>query len=196
MVRLGDVCEIVSGSTPSTSNPELWNGGIKWVTPAELSDKSYFVHDTERSIALKAGLKPMPAGTVLLSSRAPIGKVAIAAVPMCCNQGFKNLICSERIHNRYLYRWLKSQTVYLNNLGRGATFKEVSRQIVADVVIPLPPVDVQKRIADILDCANILIENARHRSQSWIYLLNRGLLRCLEIVLKIKKIGNKQAFRS
>jgi len=161
MVRLGDVCEIVSGSTPRTNNPELWNGGIKWVTPAELSDDSYFVHDTERYISEEAGLKPMPAGTVLLSSRAPIGKVAIAAVPMCCNQGFKNLICSEGIHNRYLYRWLKSQTAYLNSLGRGATFKEVSRQIVADVEIPLPPLDVQKRIADILDQVAAIIEKRK-----------------------------------
>ena len=161
MVRLGDVCEIVSGSTPSTSKSELWNGGVKWVTPAELSDSSYFVHDTERNISEKAGLRPMPVGTVLLSSRAPIGKVAIAAVPMCCNQGFKNLICSELIHNRYLYRWLKNQTVYLNDLGRGATFKEISKSIVEDIGIPLPPIGVQKKIADILDRATALIEKRK-----------------------------------
>ena len=125
MVRLGDVCEVVSGTTPSTTNPDLWDGDIKWVTPAELSDNSYFVYDTERHISDRTGLKPMPAGTVLLSSRAPIGKVAIAGEPMCCNQGFKNLICSDRVHNRFLYRYLRNQTAYLNSLGRGATFKEI-----------------------------------------------------------------------
>jgi len=133
MVRLGDVCVVVSGSTHSTTNPDLWNGGNKWVTPAELSDDSYFVNDTERYISEKAELKPMPAGTVLLSSRAPIGKVAIAGVPMCCNQGFKNLICPDRVHNRFLYRFLKNQIAYLNSLGRGATFKEISKGIVEDV---------------------------------------------------------------
>jgi len=158
MVRLGDVCEVVSGSTPRTNKPELWDGGIKWVTPAELSEDSYFVYDTERYISAKAGLKPMPAGTVLLSSRAPIGKVAIAGEQMCCNQGFKNLVCSERIHNRYLYRWLKNQTAHLNSLGRGATFKEISKSIVAEIQIPLPPLPTQQKIADTLDRASALIE--------------------------------------
>jgi len=161
MVRLGDVCKIVSGATPSTSNPELWNGDIKWVTPAEISDGSYFIYDTERHISEKAGLKPMPAGTVLLSSRAPIGKVAITGEPMCCNQGFKNLICSDRIHNRFLYRYLKNKTAYLNSLGRGSTFKEISKSIVEDVQIPLPPLPIQQKIADVLDLASTLIEKRK-----------------------------------
>ena len=161
MVRLGDVCEIVSGTTPSTQRPELWDGGVKWVTPAEISDDSYFIYDTERHISEKAGLKPMPAGTVLLSSRAPIGKIAIAAESMCCNQGFKNLVCSNNIHNRYLYRYLKNQTVYLNSLGRGATFKEISKPIVENIYIPLPPLPVQQKIADVLDSANTLVERRK-----------------------------------
>ena len=161
MVRLGDVCEIVSGTTPSTNKPELWGGNIKWITPAEITNDSYFIYDTERHITEKAGLKQMPAGTVLLSSRAPIGKVAIAANPMCCNQGFKNLICSDKIHNRYLYRYLKNQTANLNSLGRGSTFKEISKPIVEAVEIPLPPLAIQQKIADILDHANALIEKRR-----------------------------------
>jgi len=161
MVRLGDVCEVVSGSTPSTNNPELWGGDIKWVTPAEISDNSYVIYDTERHISEKAGLKPMPAGTVLLSSRAPIGKVAIADVPMCCNQGFKNLICSAKVHNRFLYRYLKNQIVYLNSLGRGATFKEISKSIVEEVLFPLPTLPIQKKIADVLDRASALIEKRK-----------------------------------
>lgn len=103
----------------------------------------------------------MPAGTVLLSSRAPIGKVAIAGVEMCCNQGFKNLICSQRIHNRYLYRYLRNKTDYLNDLGRGATFKEISKSIVSDVKIPLPPLTVQQQIADALDRASDLIHKRK-----------------------------------
>ena len=99
MVRLGDVCEVVSGSTPKTTVKEYWDGNFKWITPAELRSDSYIVYDTERHVtelAIKeTGLKSFPEGTVLLSSRAPIGKVAIAGCEMYCNQGFKNLICSK-----------------------------------------------------------------------------------------------------
>ena len=161
MMRLGDVCEIVSGTTPSTNNPDLWDGDVKWITPAEISSESYFIYDTERYISKKAGIKPFPAGTVILSSRAPIGKVAIAGTEMCCNQGFKNLICSEKIHNRYLYRYLKNKTEYLNSLGRGATFKEISKAIVEQIEIPLPSLPVQQQIADVLDRANNLIEKRK-----------------------------------
>ena len=101
MARLGDICEIVSGTTPKSSHPEYWGGGINWVTPAELTDDSDIIYETQRKITEQAvaesGLKIFPAGTVLLSSRAPIGKVAIAGIEMCCNQGFKNLICSDVI---------------------------------------------------------------------------------------------------
>ena len=162
-VRLGDVCEVVSGTTPSTGDPHLWDGNIKWITPAELQDDSYFISDTQRYISSGAKLKPMPAGTVLLSSRAPIGKVAIAGVEMCCNQGFKNLVCSDAIHNQYLYRFLKGKTAYLNDLGRGATFKEISKPIVEDVCIPLPPLSTQRAIAATLDQAAALIAMRRRQ---------------------------------
>ena len=158
MVKLGEVCEVISGSTPSTLIPELWDGDIKWIAPAEIGDSSYYIYDTNKHISAKAGLKPMPIGTVLLSSRAPIGKVAITGSKMCCNQGFKNLVCSDKIHNRYLYRFLKSKTDYLNSLGRGATFKEISKSIVENMEIPLPPLPIQQKIADALDKASALIE--------------------------------------
>ena len=161
MVRLGDICEVVSGTTPSTKKPELWNGNVKWIAPAEIKDNSYIIYDTVKQISEKAGLKPMPAGTVLLSSRAPIGKVAIAGCEMCCNQGFKNLICSEKILNRYLYRYLKSKTGHLNELGRGATFKEISKPIVEQIKIPLPPLEIQHQIADVLDRVSTLIEKRK-----------------------------------
>ena len=90
----------------------------------------------------------LPTGTVILSSRAPIGKTAIAGCEMCCNQGFKNLICSDAVYNEYLYFFLKSKTDYLNSLGRGATFKEISKSIVENIEIPLPEVNQQKEIAE------------------------------------------------
>ena len=167
MAKLGDICSIVSGTTPKSNRPEYWDGDINWVTPAELNDDSDIIYESQRKITEQAvqdsSLKPFPAGTVLLSSRAPIGKVAIAGVEMYCNQGFKNLICSNRIYNRYLYHFLKNSTEYLNSLGRGATFKEISKSIVENIEIPLPPLDEQRRIAAVLDKVSDLIAKRREQ---------------------------------
>lgn len=161
MARLGDICEIVSGTTPKTNIPEYWGGEINWITPAEIDENTQIIFESERKITNKAvqsgGLSPFPAGTVVLSSRAPIGKVAIAGVEMYCNQGFKNLICSEVIYNKYLYWFLKSKTDYLNSLGRGATFKEISKEIVSNIDVPLRSLEEQHYIADLLDKISSLI---------------------------------------
>ena len=152
MVKLGDICTIVSGSTPKSNIPEYWDGDIKWITPAELNEGTYIINDSVRHITelgvAKTGLKPFPQGTVILSSRAPIGKTAIAGCEMYCNQGFKNLICSDRINPRYLYWFLTCNTEYLNSLGRGATFKEISKEIVANIEIPLPAMEQQISVAE------------------------------------------------
>ena len=152
MAKLGEVCTIVSGSTPKTSVTSYWDGNIKWITPAELNEDTFYIMDSVRHITEegkeKTGLSYLPTGTVILSSRAPIGKTAIAGCEMCCNQGFKNLICSDAIYNEYLYFFLESKTDYLNSLGRGATFKEISKSIVESIEIPLPEVNQQKEIAE------------------------------------------------
>ena len=166
MTKLGDICTVVSGTTPKSDRPEYWDGNINWVTPAELTDDSDVIFESQRKITEKAvidsSLKPFPTGTVLLSSRAPIGKVAIAGIEMYCNQGFKNLICSDKIYNRYLYHYLKYKTDYLNSLGRGATFKEISKSIVENIEIPLPSLDEQRHIAAVLDKVSALIAK-RHQ---------------------------------
>ena len=167
MVRLGDICTVVSGTTPKSTIPEYWDGNINWVTPAELTEDSDTIFESQRKITQQAvidsNLKSFPAGTVLLSSRAPIGKVAIAGTEMYCNQGFKNLICSDNVYNRYLYHFLKGQTAYLNSLGRGATFKEISKSIVENIEIPLPSLDEQRRIAATLDKVSDLISKRRQQ---------------------------------
>ena len=158
--KLGDVCQVVTGSTPKTNISEYWDGNYPWVTPAELKGDVY-ISDTARHITEEAiahtNLTLLPIGTVLLSSRAPIGKVAITTIEMYCNQGFKNLICSDAINNKYLYLWLSGKTEYLNSLGRGATFKEISKTIVENVIIPLPPLSIQNSIVSELDKINELI---------------------------------------
>lgn len=159
--KLGDICEIVSGSTPKTNIAEFWDGDVKWITPAELDENTYIITDSVRKITnlamQKTGLTAFPAGTVILSSRAPIGKVAIAGCKMCCNQGFKNFICSEIVYNKYLYWFLKYNTAYLNSLGRGATFKEISKSIVSSIEINLPSLEEQQRVVDNIEKISTII---------------------------------------
>lgn len=168
-VKLGNVCRVVSGSTPKKSNTEYWGGDIPWITPAEIDNAAHYVWDTERHITElgveKASLKELPVGTVLLSSRAPIGKVAITKTPMFCNQGFKNLICSDQVLNEYLYRYLRANTARLQSCGRGATFKELSKKDVENIILPLPSISCQKNIVSKLEsidnvilCLNRLLE--------------------------------------
>lgn len=161
MAKLGDICTIVSGTTPKSNRSEYWDGNINWITPAELNDDTTIIYESQRKITEQAvsesSLKSFPAGTVILSSRAPIGKVAIAGVEMYCNQGFKNLICSEKVLNKYLFWFLKGNTEYLNSLGRGATFKEISKEIVAKIEIPLPELSKQHYIAAVLDKVSDLV---------------------------------------
>lgn len=163
-VKLKDVCQVVTGSTPKTNIPEYWDGEYPWVTPAELKGDKY-IKDTERHITDEAvahtNLTLMPIGTVLLSSRAPIGKVAITETEMYCNQGFKNLICSDKIDNQYLYLWLSSQTEYLNSLGRGATFKEISKTIVENIEVPLTSIEKQHKIVAELEQIKSLLSLKR-----------------------------------
>ena len=152
--KLGEVCEIVGGSTPKTNEPSYWDGEHYWVTPAEL-DGAKYISSTSRTITdegvKSAHLQLLPSGTVLLSSRAPIGKVAITTTPMYCNQGFKNLVCSTKLHNEFVYWFLYHRKEYLNSLGTGATFKEISKRVVEQIPIPVPPREEQERIVEILD---------------------------------------------
>ena len=167
--KLGDICEIVSGSTPKTSIAEYWDGDVKWITPAELSDDTYIIMDSVRKITElaveKTGLRSIPKGTVILSSRAPIGKVAIAGCELYCNQGFKNLICSDVINNKYLYWFLKGNTAFLNSLGRGATFKEISKSIVSEIEINIPSIMQQKKVVENLEKLNGIISIRKQELQ-------------------------------
>lgn len=147
--KLGEVGTIVAGSTPSTNDESNWDGDINWVTPAELREQLYY-GETARKLTEKGakGLTLMPVGTVLLSSRAPIGKLAITTSPMCCNQGFKNIICDNVINNVFLYYYLKNTMDLIQALGRGATFKEVSKNAISSYKVLLPPLSLQEEFAE------------------------------------------------
>lgn len=165
--RLDECCEIVAGATPSTSIKTYWDGDICWATPKDLSElEGAYISDTPRKIT-RAGLDScaatiLPVGSVLFSSRAPIGHVAINAVPMATNQGFKSFVPKpEHVDAKFLYWWLRTNCDYLESLGNGATFKEVSKAVVARIEILLPPLAEQQRIANILDKTEALRSKRR-----------------------------------
>lgn len=159
--KLGDVSEIVGGSTPKTNIPSYWDGEYSWITPAELNGSKY-IGSTERHITNEAlahtNLQLLPVGTVLLTSRAPIGKVAITKIPMYCNQGFKNIVPGDSLFNEFAYWYLTYKKDYIISLGRGATFKEISKSITEQIPIPVPPFEEQKAICSLLDKMNRVIE--------------------------------------
>lgn len=167
--KLGEVGEVIGGTTPSTSNPAFWNGDLCWISPAELHGEHY-LYDSVKKItreAVKAkSLKLLPVGTVILSSRAPIGKLAINKVPMYCNQGFKCVVCGKELYNEYLYWWFYCKKDYLNSLGTGATFPEISKSVVENIEIPLPPLSEQSRIVSRLDAAFGEIEGLKAKAEA------------------------------
>ena len=150
---ISEITQIVLGSTPNSKEPSYWDGDIRWITPAEMTDQSYYIFDTVRHITDEgrkaANLTVLPEGTVLFSTRAPIGKVAIVGKEMCCNQGFKNFICSEKLNNVFLYYTLKLKKDYLCSLGTGTTFKELSKRTVESLKIAVPPIELQNQFETI-----------------------------------------------
>lgn len=161
LVSIKECARIVSGATPKSAVSDYWDGDLAWVTPKDLANLgSKYIEDTPRKIT-QAGLQScsaemLPPGSVLFSSRAPIGHVAINTIPMATNQGFKSMVPEPCLDPSYLYWWLRAHRQDLENLGNGATFKEVSKAVVERVEIPLPPLEEQKRIAAILDQADSL----------------------------------------
>ncbi len=167
-VRLKHIGEIIGGGTPKTNNPDFWDGSIAWITPADLSGyESMFISTGSRNIT-EAGLKGssaqlMPAGSVLYSSRAPIGYVAIASNPIATNQGFKSIVPYIADMNQYLYFCLKARTDTIIQRATGTTFKEISGSQMAKTIIPLPPLTEQIHIAQmIISIRNVItsIENS------------------------------------
>ena len=153
---LGEVCEIYNGGTPSTNIPEYWDGGIQWITPKDMGrSKDMYVSHCERTISQEgvehSSTKVLPERSVIVSSRAPIGYVAINEVPMATNQGCKGFVLGKEIYPEFLYYFLLSSTDLLNKLGTGATFKEVSGKKLAGIELPFPSLPEQQRIVDILD---------------------------------------------
>ncbi|MDO7812718.1 restriction endonuclease subunit S [Helicobacter pylori] len=152
-VRLGDVAEIIGGGTPSTQITSFWNGSINWFTPTEIGITKY-VYKSQRTITplglKKSSAKLLPIGTILLTSRASIGDCAILKVVATTNQGFQSLIPLEKINNEFLYYLILTLKNKLLELASGSTFLEVSPNKIKNLLIPLPPLNEQIAIANIL----------------------------------------------
>ena len=162
-VRLGDVAEVVGGSTPSRSKKEFWDGNVSWVVPSELTNlQGRYLTVTNDSITdegkKSSGLRLIPAGSVLLTSRATIGVTAINSIPVTTNQGFQNLVVKNGTDSLWLYYSMSSVRTELERRAAGSTFLEVSRDSVRSLPLLFPPLPEQRAIAAVLDSIDEAIE--------------------------------------
>ncbi len=163
-MKLSDVGQIIGGGTPSTTNPEYWDGDISWITPKDLSNyPKRYISKGIRTITEEgfnsSSTKMLPKNTILFTSRAPIGYIAIAEKDLCTNQGFKSIVCdSKKCHYLYLYYWLKNNIDIIKENANGSTFMEISGTSMKNLEINLPTLDIQKKIAKILSNIDEKIE--------------------------------------
>lgn len=169
LVKLKDICQVVSGATPSTSNKSYYDGNIFWVTPKDLAGNgnNKYINDCERKITSdgynSCSTVMIPKKNILISTRAPIGYIAINTMDCCTNQGFKSLICdTTKVCVDYLYYLLKSRMREIELLGSGTTFKEVSKTSIENFEIQLPKLETQYKISTILS----LIDNQISRNNA------------------------------
>lgn len=170
--RLKDIVpRIVGGGTPSSSNPDFWDGDMVWITPTDFStaDGNDEIATSERKITL-AGLQScsavmVPKGAVIMASRATIGAVRIAATELATNQGFITFVCDERrLHNRFLYYVIEGFLgEYFAEIAPRTTFSEISRGAAKQEHIGFPELTEQKRIAEFLDLCCRAIDRAGPR---------------------------------
>lgn len=177
--KISDIAEVIGGGTPSTKKTEYYGDDIAWLTPKDLSNfNRRYISKGERSLTTlglqRSSARLMPANTVLFTSRAPIGYVAISKNNISTNQGFKSLICrQDKILPEYMYYLMKFNTPALENQATGSTFKEVSGTIVKNFEVLIPDINEQKKIIGILGSLDSKIE------------LNLDLISKLEEISKV-----------
>ncbi|TFV04801.1 restriction endonuclease subunit S, partial [Bacillus stratosphericus] len=161
--KISDIADVIGGGTPKTEVQEYWNGNIPWITPKDLTNyKKVTISFGARNITSE-GLKSssarlLPKGSVLITSRAPIGYVAIAENEISTNQGFKSRALKEIANNYFIYYWVKCNNEYLQSIGTGTTFLEISGNTLKNISILLPPLPEQKAIADVLSALDDKID--------------------------------------
>lgn len=142
--KLGDVLTVKGGTTPSTKEKDYWDGDIYWTTPKDLSNhNAIFLLNTEKRITeqglakISSGL--LPIGTVLLSSRAPVGYLAITDINLAINQGYIAIICNKNLSNYFVYLWCKNNIEIIKNSSGGSVFQEIPKSVFRQIDIAIPP---------------------------------------------------------
>jgi type I restriction enzyme, S subunit len=196
---LEEIAELFGGSTPSRENPSFWGGDIPWVTPTDLPmpDEGISVVSKTKERITRAGLDNssatvVPKGTVLFSSRATIGKVAVANMPLTTNQGFANFVPHPKVTSRFLAYALWVRREDIARLSGSTTFKEVSRSTLRKYQLPVPPLAEQERIVRLLDEADELQKlraQADHRTADLIPALFHEMFGSLERSLPSSTLG-------
>lgn len=164
---LSELAEVEGGGTPSTVNPQYWDGDIDWYTPAEIGE-SVFVGQSKRKITVmgleKSSAKVLPIGTVLFTSRAGIGKTAILAREGCTNQGFQSIVPKEDLLASYfVYSQSNKLKQYGERIGSGSTFVEVSGKQMSEMPLIIPSIFEQKELGDFFQTIDSLISNHQHK---------------------------------
>ena len=177
--KLGEIATIVGGGTPSTKNPEYWDGDINWYSPAEIGNQIY-TEKSERQITelglKKSSAKLLPVGTVLFTSRAGIGKTAILNKEACTNQGFQSIIPRSKMLNSYfLFSRTNSLKQYGETMGSGSTFVEVSGKQMSKMPLFIPNINEQSKIAKLFQSLDRTI-TLHDKKIQYLKQLKRGLL--------------------
>ena len=172
---IGDVAEIIGGGTPSTKNEENFGGDIAWITPKDLSDHdAMYISKGERSITTigleNSSAKLLPANSILFTSRAPIGYVALAKNEITTNQGFKSLVLKDDNDPKFFYYLLKNITPQIKSYASGSTFQEISGKVLSTITIKIPDPNIQKRIGEFIEKFDKKIELNKKNNETLEYI--------------------------
>ncbi len=168
---LGEITEVVGGGTPSTKIGEYWDGDIVWLTPTEItSQDGKVVSDSIRKITdlgfKNSGAQMLPINSVILTSRASVGFVALSGKELCTNQGFQSLIPKPSVLSKFIMFWIQQNRSEFESRSAGSTFKEISKSNVKSIKILLPPLPEQKRIVDLISSVDAYVEALQQQLES------------------------------
>lgn len=160
---IGEIARVIGGGTPKTAVDAYWGKEVPWLTPKDLSSyKSRYIQRGKRSLTTQgleeSSARLLPTGTILVSSRAPIGYVAIAANPIATNQGFKSLVLKDSHLPEFFYYVMKTKKDEMEAIAGGSTFKEISGSAMKTIMVPVPPIEEQRAIAEVLGALDDRIE--------------------------------------
>ena len=199
---LGDLGTIVGGGTPSRERAEYWHGTVRWLTPGELTGNTQkYVSETQDCITelglTSSGARLLPRGSLVVTSRATIGSCALAGAPMATNQGFKNLVPSAEVDPSYLFHLGRTLGREMTRRASGTTFLEISGREFGRVTVRLPPLEEQRRIAEMLDTIDetiqaterVIAKQARVRAGLAVDLLSESYGEGAWRICQIREIG-------